>query len=71
MEISYKVAVTDPLVESVKKGINDLGIEVPQEIRMIQKYLFRGSLSRDEVERLCRELLANPVIQDYEIFPLK
>lgn len=69
--MSYKPAVTDPVVESIRKGIEDLGLSNrPTAIRTAQKYFFHGGLSREQIDVMCRELLANPVIQDYIISPL-
>ena len=67
IEVWYKPAVTDPVSDSVKKGISDLGIKKIKNARTAQKYIIEGTITRKEIERICKELLANPVIQTYKI----
>jgi len=71
IEVWYKPEVTDPLEESVRKGVADLDIQGLEQVRTGQKYLMEGSLTKEQVERICRELLANPVIQEYKIQPFR
>lgn len=66
VEVSYKQGVTDAVGDSVKKGINDLGIKKVYKVSTVQKYIIDGDLTSKEVERICKDLLANPVIQTYK-----
>lgn len=66
VEVAYKPGVTDAVGDSVKKGINDLGIKKISKIATVQKYIIEGDLNFKEIERICRDLLANSVIQTYK-----
>lgn len=65
VEVSYKQGVTDAVADTVKKGINDLGIKKVSYVRTVQKYIIDGNLSKEEIEKICKDLLANPVIQNF------
>lgn len=65
VEVGYKPGATDVLGENTKKDIEDLGIEGVEWVRTIQVYTLEGEISRDGVERVCRDLLADPLIQRY------
>ena len=69
VEVRYKPGVTDSVGDSVVKGARDMGINSLKRARSGQKYVIRGNLSREQVETICRRLLYNEVIQDYELFP--
>ena len=66
IEVSYKPGVTDAAGDSVRKGINDLGIKKVSSVKTVQKYILNADLKTEEVDRICRDLLANPVIQTYK-----
>jgi len=65
VEVTYKHGVTDPVGDSTVKGIGDLGIGGVSSAKTGQKYVIKGSLSEDDVEVICKRLLANDVIQNY------
>lgn len=71
VEVWYKPEVTDPVEDSVMKGVADLDVQGLKSVRTGQKFLLQGSLARDQVERICKELLANPVMQEYRIQSVK
>ena len=67
IEIRFKSGVTDAVGDSVLKGIRDastLGVHTAQTG---EKYWIQGSLDRTELEIITQRLLANEVIQTYEI----
>lgn len=64
-EVTYKHGVTDTVGDSAVKGITDLGIAGVSSVRTGQKYVIKGSLSEDDIETICKRLLANDVIQSY------
>ncbi len=64
-EVTYKHGVTDPVGDSTVKGIGDLGIGGVSSAKTGQKYVIKGSLSEDDIEVICKRLLANDVIQNY------
>jgi phosphoribosylformylglycinamidine (FGAM) synthase PurS component len=42
-----------------------MGISGVSSAKTGQKYVIKGSLSEDDVDNICRRLLANDVIQNY------
>jgi len=70
--ITLKEGVFDPQGEAVKKGLHALKHQEVLNVR-VGKYLevLLESPSQEEalerVEAMCRELLANPVIEDYRL----
>ncbi|MEE9274317.1 MAG: phosphoribosylformylglycinamidine synthase subunit PurS [bacterium] len=73
--VTYKKGVLDPQGETVRGALASLGFEGVQAARVgkyIELDLADGPREdlRAEVERMCRELLSNPVIEDFRIeFP--
>jgi phosphoribosylformylglycinamidine synthase II len=63
VEVAYNPGVMDPVEESVKKGIRDLGIETVTAVRTAKKHLFWGDLSEDTVKYISDKLLVNSVVQ--------
>ena len=63
IEVTYNPGVMDPIEESVKKGIRDLGITAVTSVKTARRYLIEGALSQDELDTICDKLLVNPVIQ--------
>ncbi len=67
VRISYKRGVQDSEGESTLRGLKALGFGGVEEVSTAKVYRIRGNLSREDVEEICRRLLANPVSQDYTI----
>ena len=67
VEVWYKPGVTDAVGQSVKKGIEDLGIKSVKSVSSGQVYLIEGNSTEIEIESICEKLLANSVIQNYKI----
>ena len=65
IEVSVKNGLRDPRGEALQSNIRDLGITAAEKVRVNDVYLLEGDLSEDEVRRICAELLADPVIQEY------
>ncbi len=63
VEVAYNPGVMDPVEESVKKGIRDLGISTITAVRTARKYLFSGDLSDDIIKYISDKLLVNSVVQ--------
>ena len=70
MYVTHKPAVSDPAGQTVLAALRRMGHESAEDAR-IGKYLeIRVSGNGAEavaetVDRMCRELLSNPVIEDY------
>ncbi len=68
--VTLKPAVSDPAGQTVLSALRRMGHESAEDAR-IGKYLelrVAGSKKDDaseSVDRMCRELLSNPVIEDY------
>jgi phosphoribosylformylglycinamidine synthase II len=60
-----KAGLPDPRGDALQKDIQDLGITTVTQASVKDIYLLDGSLSKAEVDRICQELLADPVIQEY------
>jgi phosphoribosylformylglycinamidine synthase len=65
VEVTYKAGVTDPVGDSTVKGILDLGIGGVESAKTGRKYIIKGSLNENEMDAICKRLLANDVIQNY------
>ncbi len=71
VEVWPKKGVTDTVAESTRKGIWDMGIKGVKKVRTGKKYLLFGPLSSKEIETICQRLLANKVIQNYSVNPVR
>jgi len=75
IRITLKNGVLDPQGKAIQNALGSLGFAGVQEVRQ-GKYIEVDLVSTDEaaaraeVERMCKELLANTVIEDYA-FELK
>jgi len=67
VEVRFNAGVTDAVAESTLKGIADMGIKGAASAKTATKVILRGKLSREQVDTICRRLLANSVIQSYSI----
>ncbi|MGD1119295.1 MAG: phosphoribosylformylglycinamidine synthase subunit PurL [Dehalococcoidales bacterium] len=63
VEVAYNPGVMDPVEESVKKGIRDLGIGTVSAVRTNKKYLFWGDISDETLRSISDKLLVNSVVQ--------
>ncbi len=67
IEIRFKTGVTDAVGDSVLKGIRDSGTLDVQSAQTGKKYWIQGGLDRAKLETITLRLLANEVIQTFEI----
>ena len=67
IEVQGSAGVFDSVGEGIKKDIPDLGIKTVWGLKFIQVYLIKGDLTFEEITRICRELLTDPVCQKYTI----
>ena len=68
IEVRLKPGVTDAVGDSVLKGVSDMGIPHVQAAQTGQKYRIHGGLDQAELEMIAQQLLANEVIQIFEIW---
>ncbi|HEY55440.1 MAG TPA: phosphoribosylformylglycinamidine synthase subunit PurL [Dehalococcoidia bacterium] len=67
VEVSVKSGLPDPRGEALQKDIRDLGVTTAERARVSDIYLLEGDLSQKELALICRELLADPVVEQYSI----
>jgi len=65
VEIKDKPGIFDAAGAGISKDILDLGIRSVKEVNVTQVFLIAGDLRQDEIEKICQELLADEIIQDY------
>ncbi len=65
IEIFQKPELPDHVGEQILSEIRSLGIQGVEEVRIKEVYLVEGVLSREDIERVCTELLADVIVQDY------
>jgi phosphoribosylformylglycinamidine synthase PurS subunit len=66
-----KAGILDPQGDAVRSSLRQLGfaVDTARVGRVVDLELEAGSPgeARDEVERMCAELLANPLIESFDI----
>ena len=71
--VSLKKTVLDPQGQTIQSALHSLGHASVQAVRQGKYFAIEldGSLApekaREEVERIAREVLTNPVIEEYQI----
>ena len=63
VEIAYKPGVMDPVEESARKAIKDMGIYGVKFLRTERKYHIEGKITENDFKNICEKLLYNKVIQ--------
>jgi phosphoribosylformylglycinamidine (FGAM) synthase PurS component len=67
IDIWYKGGVTDVVGDSVRKGIEDLGIKGVKDVRTGMRYHLQGVARREAAEKIALALLVNPLVHDLTI----
>ena len=67
VEVSVKDGFPDPRGEALQKDIRDLGIKAVRRVRVSDIYLLEGRLGEAKLRRVCQELLADPIVEDYSL----
>ena len=65
VEVWVKEGFADPRSEGLEKDILDLGIKTVKHARFITVYLLEGTLKDKELQTVCRELLTDPIVEEY------
>ncbi|HOX10094.1 MAG TPA: phosphoribosylformylglycinamidine synthase subunit PurS, partial [Candidatus Omnitrophota bacterium] len=63
IEVTYNAGVMDPVEESVRKGILDLGINGVETVKTAKKYIISGKAAGKDLKTISEKLLFNKVIQ--------
>ena len=72
VNISLKHGVLDPPGRAIGRSLTDLGFDEVSDVRVGKRILLEidesdEARARQRVARMCETLLANTVIEDYEI----
>lgn len=65
VEVYYKPEVPDAVGQGILEDIADLGISSVDSVRTATLYWLEGTLDSPTVDRICAELLADPITQAY------
>ncbi len=71
IEVGFKPGVTDNVGATTVEGIEDLlgtKFSDAESVHTSKLYLLAGKVSQDEAEKICTGLLANPLIERYQIW---
>jgi len=67
IEIKEKSGVFDAVGEGIKRDILDLGIKEVESVDFAQVFFLDGDIEQADAERIAKELLADPVAQEFEV----
>jgi len=68
IEVSLKTHLPDARGLGLAKDIQDLGISTVSKVNVVDIYWLDAELTPEELDIICRHLLADPVTQDYQCF---
>ena len=63
VKIAYNQGVMDPVEDSARKAIRDMGIYGVKSIKTEKKYFIEGKIKEQDFKAICEKLLYNKVIQ--------
>ncbi|HFN3268681.1 TPA: phosphoribosylformylglycinamidine synthase subunit PurS [Campylobacter jejuni] len=72
VNISLKNGVLDPQGKAVEKALHSLNFNSVKEVKIAKQIKISldekdGKLAKEQVKKMCEELLVNSVIEDYEL----
>lgn len=72
VEISLKDGILDPQAKTIFNALQTLGFECVRDLKIAKKMTLDLDLddencAREQLEAMARDLLANPVIENYKI----
>lgn len=67
VEVWLKASVTDPVGDTVRKAIADMGLPQPESVRVGLAYHVNGKCAKPALERAVARSLANPVIHRFTV----
>lgn len=62
--VTYQSPDVDPIGLNKKVEMEDLGLPVKQ-VNTMHVYYIQSNATKEQIEKACKELLADPIIQDY------
>ena len=65
-----KQSVLDPQGVAVRHALKDVGLQTVQSVRVgkVLELEFTAPPDEERLDEICRDLLSNPVIEDYALF---
>ncbi len=69
VHITLKQGVLDPQGKAIGHALNNMGFDEVEDVRQ-GKFIeieLGETVNEGKIEEMCQKLLANPVIEDYEI----
>ena len=63
-EVGYKPGITDPVGQGLKNDITHLGLGRMKNVHSAQLYKVSGQLSEDEQDRIAKDLLCDPILNE-------
>ncbi len=63
-EIGYKSGIADPVGQGLKSDIEHLRLAVVKKVASAQLYKVSGTLSTDSKQRIARDLLCDPILNE-------
>jgi len=70
VEVIFRPGVTDNLADDTMRGLSTLGLGDGVRVRTGQQFILFGSVTEDELDRIARRVLCNPLIQTYTFGPI-
>ena len=72
IEITRRPGIADPEAVTVTRALRELGFNTVVEVGMGRSLVLDldetdPEIAREAADRMCRQLLANPVLEDYSI----
>jgi phosphoribosylformylglycinamidine (FGAM) synthase PurS component len=67
IEVMHKPGITDPVGKGLAHDITQMGLARLKSVASAQLYQIHGSLATNDKTRIARDLLADPILQDYRI----
>ena len=69
VNVWLKSEILDPQGKAVSQALHRQGLASVSEVRQGKRFRidFSGEISKNDLEKVAREVLSNPVIEDFEI----
>ncbi|MFH1228567.1 MAG: phosphoribosylformylglycinamidine synthase subunit PurL [Planctomycetota bacterium] len=67
IEVTAHKGIADPRSESIRHNVADFGIKSVKDARFVQIYVIDGDLAESDVDAICKNVLADPIILQYKI----
>lgn len=72
IEISLKDGILDPQAKTIFNALHSLGFDYVKDLKITKKMILDldlndANLAQEKLESMAKDLLANPVIENYKI----